>query len=37
LLAQQTNIELGEMRGDDVIIGASALLMNRELGLSLAR
>jgi predicted NBD/HSP70 family sugar kinase len=37
LLAQQTNIELGEMRGDDVVIGASALLMNRELGLSLAR
>ncbi len=37
LLAKQTHIELGETRGDDVIIGASALLMTQELGLSLAR
>lgn len=37
LLAKQTHIELGETRGDDVVIGASAMLMNRELGLSLAR
>jgi predicted NBD/HSP70 family sugar kinase len=37
LLAQETNIELGETRGDDVVIGASAMLMNQELGLSLAR
>ncbi len=37
LLAKQTQIELGEMRGDDVVIGASAMLMNQELGLSLAR
>lgn len=37
LLAKQTNIELGETRGDDVVIGASAMLMTRELGLSLAR
>jgi predicted NBD/HSP70 family sugar kinase len=37
LLARQTNIELGETRGDDVVIGASAMLMNQELGLSLAR
>jgi predicted NBD/HSP70 family sugar kinase len=37
LLSQQTHIELGETRGDDVMIGASAMLMNQELGLSLAR
>ena len=37
LLAKQTHIELGETRGDDVVIGASAMLMNQELGLSLAR
>jgi len=37
LLARQTVIERGEARDDDVVIGASALLMTRELGLSLAR
>jgi predicted NBD/HSP70 family sugar kinase len=37
LIARQTNIELGETRGNDVVIGASAMLMNQELGLSLAR
>ena len=37
LLARQTLIELGETRGDDVVIGASAMLMTQELGLSLAR
>ena len=28
MLAKQTHIELGESRGDDVVIGASAMLMN---------
>jgi predicted NBD/HSP70 family sugar kinase len=37
LLARDTQIELGEAREDDVVIGASALLMTHELGLSLAR
>jgi hypothetical protein len=37
LLARETVIELGRAREDDVVIGASALLMTRELGLSLAR
>jgi len=37
MLAKQTQIELGETRGDDVVIGASAMLMTQELGLSLAR
>jgi N-acetylglucosamine repressor len=37
LLSRQTHIELGETRDDDVVIGASALLMTQELGLSLAR
>lgn len=37
ILARQTHIELGETRGDDVVIGASAMLMTQELGLSLAR
>jgi predicted NBD/HSP70 family sugar kinase len=37
MLSEQTLIELGETRGDDVVIGASALLMTQELGLSLAR
>jgi len=37
LLARATKIELGETRIDDVVIGASALLMTQELGLSLAR
>jgi len=37
LISRQTRIELGETRGDDVVIGASALLMTQELGLSLTR
>lgn len=37
LLAQATRIELGAAQDDDVLIGASAFLMNHELGLSLAR
>ncbi len=37
LLARDTRIELGEAQDDDVLIGASALLMTEELGLSLAR
>jgi N-acetylglucosamine repressor len=35
-LAQQTRIDLGQER-DDVVLGASALLMTHELGLSLVR
>jgi predicted NBD/HSP70 family sugar kinase len=37
LLARDTRIELGVTRDDDVLIGATALLMTEELGLSLAR
>lgn len=37
ILARATRIELGESREDDVVIGASAMLMTQELGLSLAR
>jgi predicted NBD/HSP70 family sugar kinase len=37
LLARETVVELGRTRDDDVVIGASALLMTRALGLSLAR
>lgn len=37
LLARETLIELGASQDDDVLIGASALLMTEELGLSLAR
>jgi hypothetical protein len=37
LLARDTVIELGEARQNDVLIGASALLMTQELGLSLIR
>jgi predicted NBD/HSP70 family sugar kinase len=37
-LARDTRIELGAARDeDDVLVGASALLMTRELGLSLIR
>ena len=36
-LARETRIELGTARDSDVLLGASALLMTRELGLSLAR
>ena len=36
-MARDTRIELGAARANDVLIGASALLMTRELGLSLAR
>jgi len=37
ILARETIIELGETRDDDVVVGASALLMTQELGLTLAR
>lgn len=37
LLARSTRIELGVTRDDDVLVGATALLMTEELGLSLAR
>jgi predicted NBD/HSP70 family sugar kinase len=37
ILAQETRIELGESGDDDVLRGASALLMARELGLSAVR
>jgi predicted NBD/HSP70 family sugar kinase len=37
LLAKQTQIELGAAQDDVVLLGASALLMTHELGLSLAR
>jgi predicted NBD/HSP70 family sugar kinase len=37
LLARSTSIELGHLRANVVVLGASALLMTRELGLSLAR
>jgi predicted NBD/HSP70 family sugar kinase len=37
-LSRETRIELGAARDeDDVLVGASALLMTQELGLSLAR
>jgi N-acetylglucosamine repressor len=37
LLARRTQIELGGAQDDVVLLGASALLMTQELGLSLAR
>lgn len=37
MLARDTLIELGRAREDDVVVGASALLMTQELGLSLVR
>ncbi len=37
LLAQNTNIEFGAAQDDVVLLGASALLMTHELGLSLTR
>lgn len=37
LLARETQIELGQARENDVVIGASAMLMTQELGLSPAR
>lgn len=37
LLADETRIGLGRAQDDDVLLGASALLMTHELGLSLAR
>jgi predicted NBD/HSP70 family sugar kinase len=37
MLAKETRISLGATRGNDVVIGASAMLMTQELGLSLAR
>ena len=36
-LAQDTQIEISELDPDEVILGASALLITRELGLNLAR
>ncbi len=36
-LAQDTEIELVDLRPEMVILGASALLMSHELGLNLAR
>ena len=35
LLASATTVEIGRLRDDGVVLGASALLMTRELGLSL--
>ncbi len=37
LLARHTTVEIGRLRANGVVLGASALLMTRELGLSLAR
>jgi glucokinase-like ROK family protein len=37
MLAQRTQIEIGQLGPNVVILGASALLLTRELGLSLAR
>ncbi len=37
LLARETIVELGRARENDVVVGASAMLMTQELGLSLAR
>jgi N-acetylglucosamine repressor len=36
LLADETTVEIGRLGADGVVLGASALLMTRELGLSLA-
>ena len=36
LLAKDTTVEIGRLHDDGVVLGASALLMTRELGLSLA-
>jgi N-acetylglucosamine repressor len=36
LLASQTTVEIGELREDGVVLGASALLMTHELGLTLS-
>lgn len=36
LLSRDTTVEIGDLRDDAVILGASALLMTQELGLSLA-
>lgn len=36
LLAERTTVEIGHLDEDGVVLGASALLMTRELGLSLA-
>ena len=36
ILASQTSVEIGRLHDDGVVLGASALLMTRELGLSLA-
>jgi predicted NBD/HSP70 family sugar kinase len=36
LLARDTHLEIGRLHDDGVVLGASALLMTRELGISLA-
>jgi predicted NBD/HSP70 family sugar kinase len=36
LLSRDTVVEIGDLREDGVVLGASALLMTAELGLSLA-
>jgi len=36
ILARETTVEIGRLHEDGVILGASALLMTGELGLSLA-
>jgi N-acetylglucosamine repressor len=36
LIAKDTRVEIGRLHDDGVVLGASALLMTRELGLSLA-
>jgi hypothetical protein len=37
LLARDTEIEFGHVHDDVVVLGASALLIERQLGLALAR
>jgi len=37
LFARDTQIEFGHVHDDVVVLGASALLMERQLGLGLAR
>jgi hypothetical protein len=37
LLARETRIEFGHVHDDVVVLGASALLMEQQLGLGLAR
>jgi len=37
MLAQDTQIEFGNVHDDVVVLGASALLMEQQLGLALVR